>query len=844
MLREHEVGGSNPPAPTIFCYEEEMEGYSVKEVEKKWQDYWKKINLFKTKAVPQKKYYVLEMFPYPSGDLHIGHMKNYVIGDVISRYKLMQGFDILHPMGWDAFGLPAENAAIQRGINPEKWTYNNIAVSKNTMKLMGLSYDWEREITTCAPDYYKWTQWLFLKLYAHKLAYRKKASVNWCPSCQTVLANEQVEEGTCYRCHTPVKKRDLVQWFFKITDYADRLLEDLEKLDKWPLPVKTMQQNWIGRSEGAEIDFSLDKIDQSVRVFTTRPDTLFGVTFMVFAPEHELVPKLIKGTSQEDEVKKYIEQAGKKSDLERTSLKEKDGVFTGSYASHPLTGEKIPIWVADYVIMGYGTGAIMGVPAHDERDFEFAQKYKIPIKTVIRPKAVEDFDAAQKGAAYTEKGIMVNSEKYTNLTSEKGIKEILKDLETNKIGKAAIYYKLRDWLISRQRYWGAPIPMIHCEKCGVVPVPEEDLPVLLPEEGVDLTPKGKSPLASVDAFVNTACPKCGGSAQRDADTMDTFVDSSWYFLRYTDNKNKKEPFNKAKIDAWMPVDQYIGGIEHAVLHLLYSRFITKFLYDIKRIAYDEPFKALFTQGMVLNKGEVMSKSKGNAVPVGPFVERWGSDTGRITILFAAPPERDLEWTEEGVQGSNRFLNRVYRYGMQHLDEVKHIDIKDMEVATLTPEELKLYKNVHQTIKKVTHDLELFHFNTALAFLMELLNRLYRVQKANKFLLRFAIEKYMLLLSPFAPHLAEEMWQKLGFTTSIFKTDWPGFDPNYIQDVEIEIVIQINGKVRSRLTTEPDTPEEAVKNAALEDEKIKKYLAAKEIKKIIYIKNKLINIVIK
>ncbi|NOY77576.1 MAG: leucine--tRNA ligase [Calditrichaeota bacterium] len=821
-----------------------MDGYSVKDIEKKWQQFWNDINLFKTKPIPQKKYYVLEMFPYPSGDLHIGHMKNYVIGDVIARYKLMQGFDILHPMGWDAFGLPAENAAIKRGIDPEKWTYNNISVSKNTMKMMGLSYDWDREVTTCAPDYYKWTQWLFLQLYKKGLAYRKKASVNWCPSCQTVLANEQVEGGTCYRCHTPVEKRDLVQWFFKITDYADRLLKDLQKLDKWPEPVKIMQKNWIGRSEGAEIDFYIDDLNRTVRVFTTRPDTLFGVTFMVFAPEHEWVSSLIKGKPQEKDVLNYIEKAKSKSDIERTSLKEKDGIFTGAYATHPLSGEKIPIWVADYVIMGYGTGVVMGVPAHDERDFEFAKKYKLPIKTVIRPKEKEEFDAWREGAAFTEKGIMIQSDKFSGLPSEIGIKEVVNTLESKGIGKSAVYYKLRDWLISRQRYWGAPIPMIHCEKCGVVPVPEKDLPVLLPKEGVDFTPKGKSPLASVEDFIHTTCPKCGGPAQRDPDTMDTFVDSSWYFLRYTDSQNEEEPFSKEKGDAWMPVDQYIGGIEHAVLHLLYSRFITKFLYDIGQVSVDEPFKALFTQGMVLNRGEVMSKSKGNAVPVGPFVEKWGSDTGRITILFAAPPERDLEWTEEGVQGSNRFLNRVYRFIENHLNEIGEVKQTELNPSSLSDEELRIFKAIHQTIKKVTEDVEVFHFNTALAFLMELMNTFYKATTQNPILWRFSIEKYIQLLSPFAPHLSEELWHRLGNTESVFQTKWPTYDSQYIQENEIEVVLQINGKVRARLKVATNTPDKDLQEMALKNPKIKKYIDGKSILKIIVVKNKLVNIVVR
>ncbi len=820
-----------------------MKGYSVKEIEQKWQAYWNKIGLFKSKDIPDKKYYVLEMFPYPSGDLHIGHMKNYVIGDVIARYKLMQGFDILHPMGWDAFGLPAENAAIQRGIDPEKWTYNNISVSKNTMKLMGLSYDWEREVTTCAPDYYKWTQWLFLKLYEKGLAYRKKASVNWCPSCQTVLANEQVENGTCYRCHTPVEKRELVQWFFKITDYADRLLKDLEKLDKWPAPVKIMQKNWIGRSEGAEIDFKIEKLDRTVRVFTTRPDTLFGVTFMVIAPEHELVPALIRGENQENAVKEYIEQARNKSEIERTSLKEKDGVFTGAYATHPFTGEKIPIWVADYVIMGYGTGIVMGVPAHDERDFDFARKYNLPIKTVIRPADNPSFDVLEAGEAYTEKGVMVHSGDYSGLPSTEGIQAIVHDLEKRAIGKSAIYYKLRDWLISRQRYWGAPIPMVHCEKCGIVPVPEDELPVLLPKEGVDFTPKGKSPLASVDDFIHTTCPKCGGPALRDPDTMDTFVDSSWYFLRYTDARNDEEPFSTQKANAWMPVDQYIGGIEHAVLHLLYSRFITKFLYDIKKVDVDEPFQALFTQGMVLNKGEVMSKSKGNAVPVGPFVEKWGSDTGRITILFAAPPERDLEWTEEGVQGSNRFLNRVYRFIQNHLDDFTKNDGHSLDLQRLNSADLEIYKKVHQTIKKVTEDVEVFHFNTALAFLMELINHFYKSKSQNAALWRFAIEKFVLLFSPFAPHLSEELWHQIGHEESIFRTAWPQYDPNFIREEKITLVLQINGKVRSRLDVQAGLPKEELEKMALEDERVKKYIEGRKIRKIIVVENKLVNIVV-
>ncbi|OPX17618.1 leucine--tRNA ligase [candidate division WOR-3 bacterium 4484_100] len=812
-----------------------MNTYNKRAIEKKWQEYWEREGLFKTSDKPKKKYYNLVMFAYPSGDIHMGHCKNYVIGDVIARYKRRRGFDVLHPFGWDAFGLPAENRAIAEGIHPEKWTMENIRTSDESLKILGISYDWDREIITCLPDYYKWTQWMFLLLYKRGLAYKKEAYVNWCPQCQTVLANEQVIDDRCYRCGTPIEKRKLKQWFFKIAEYAERLLKDLDKLKDWPQRVKVMQRNWIGRSEGCDINFKVVDKNITLRVFTTRPDTIYGVTFMSIAPEHPVLDQLIKNTKNREQVLDYIKSATKRSSLERLE-REKDGVFTGCYAINPINGEKVPIFVADYVLIDYGSGVVMGVPAHDERDFQFARKYDLPIKIVIKPKD-QDLKVEDMENAYEDYGIMVNSEQFNGLDSSEGIKAVTRYLAEKNSGGPSVNYKLKDWLISRQRYWGAPIPIIYCPKCGTVPVPEEALPVLLPVKIKDFIPKGKSPLASVADFINTRCPKCGSKAERDPDTMDTFVCSSWYFLRYLDPHNDKEFCSMEKAKAWLPIDQYIGGIEHATGHLIYFRFFTKVLYDAGYIPVDEPAQALFTQGMVIRNGEKMSKSKGNVVPVGPFVQKYGADVARITILFAAPPERDMEWTDEGVVGAERFVNRIYRLIAENKDRVSK-----NPPDSVSDEEEGLYIKLNQTIAKVTEDLESFKFNTAIAALWELLNQLYQTTRKGP---AFDYSLYILiqLLSPFAPHLADELWSMVGEKGSLLEYRWPGYDQRYLKEKTITVVLQINGKVRSHIKVPLDTSEEVIRNRALEDAKVQRHLSGKKIRKVIYVPGRILNIVV-
>lgn len=820
-----------------------MADYPFREIESRWQRYWDEIELYKTRENPSRKYYILEMFPYPSGDLHIGHLKNYVIGDVVARYKLMQGYDILHPMGWDAFGLPAENAAIKRGINPKEWTMENIRISKETFKLAGISYDWNREITTCLPDYYRWTQWLFLKLYERGLAYQAEAPVNWCPGCQTVLANEQVEQGVCYRCGTSVIKRQLRQWFFKITAYAERLFNDLDELERWPEQVKAMQRNWIGRSEGTEIDFPVKGSEVTFSVFTTRPDTVYGITFMAISPEHPLLRRLVKGKNKGKEVIDYIKQVALRTEIERTSLK--NGVYTGVDVINPLSGESVPLWVADYVVPTYGTGIVMGVPAHDQRDFEFAKKYGLPIKVVIQPPG-KGLDPETMAEAYVEPGVMDNSGIFDGLPSEQGKGAVTEHLAEKGLGRAAVSYRLRDWLISRQRYWGVPIPMVHCPRCGVVPVPYEDLPVLLPTVGVSFTPRGKSPLASVPEFIQTDCPRCGGEAERDPDTMDTFVCSSWYYIRFCDARNDSAPFSKEAAARLMPVDQYIGGIEHAILHLLYSRFLTKVLYDIGLTDCDEPFTSLFAQGMVLKGGTVMSSSKGTGVEAGPFIREQGVDTARITILFAAPPERDFEWTDEGVSGAKRFLNRVYRLIDKHSDLAREAKAFGFDLAKLSGFDRDIYRKTNQTIKKVTDDTEAFHFNTAVAAIMELVKELYKYEEkgGSPEVLGFCLRRLTQLLAPFAPHLAEELWHLIGEEGSIFREGWASYDPNALEAEEIMVVVQVNGKVRARLLVPADIDEQSLKKKSLSDERIQKYTRGKKIERMILVPRKLINIVVR
>lgn len=819
--------------------------YNHREIEPVWQKFWREEGLFKAND-QGKRYYVLEMFPYPSGDLHVGHLKNYVIGDLVARTKVMQGFSILHPMGFDSFGLPAENAAIQRGADPEAWTLGNIAQMKRTFDIMGISYDWERSVTTCLPDYYRWTQWMFLQLFKKGLAYRKRAQVNWCSDCATVLANEQVEDGRCYRCKTVVTKKDLEQWFFKITAYAQKLLDDIELLKDWPERVKIMQRNWIGRSEGAEVSFKIKDKDKTLRVFTTRPDTLYGVTFMAIAPEHPDLPELVKGLPQEAKVLAYIEKAKLKTEIERTAVNQKDGEFTGLYVVNPLNGEEAPLFVGDYVIYTYGTGVVMAVPAHDERDFDFAKRFNIPIKVVIQPKEGEKLNPASMTQAFTEVGIMVDSGPFTGIASDIGIKKIVDHLEEKGLGKRNINFRLRDWLVSRQRYWGAPIPVVHCQKCGIVPIPEKDLPVLLPKGKIDLKPKGKSPLSTVDSFMNTTCPTCGGPAKRDGDTMDTFVCSSWYFLRYADPKNDRKPFDKEAVANWLPVNQYVGGVEHAILHLLYSRFFMKFLFDEGHVNVNEPFSALFTQGMVLRNGVKMSKSAGNVVPVGDFVEKWGSDTARITILFAAPPERDFEWSDEGVAGANRFLNRVYRILIDNLEHARTFNESTFDYGSLSGASLALYRKLNQTIKKITEDLDTFHFNTAVAALMELVNEAYKFEESgqDKAILGGVARKLIILLAPFTPHLAEELWHNLGNTGSVFKAGWPVFDPKFLESDEIEVVLQVNGKIRGHILVPRNQGQTELEALARRNEAVIANTQGKQIVKVIVVPGRLVNVVVK
>jgi leucyl-tRNA synthetase len=814
--------------------------YDFKTIEAKWQKKWAEQKLYKVKEDPAKpKFYCLEMFPYPSGKLHMGHVRNYSIGDVVARFKRMNGYNVLHPMGWDAFGLPAENAAIKHGVPPSKWTWENIDNMRKQLKSLGLSYDWDREVATCHPGYYKWTQWFFLKLYEMGLAYRKKAFVNWCPSCATVLANEQVVDGMCERCGTEVGKKDLEQWFFKITDYAEELLKDLEKLPGWPDKVKIMQENWIGRSEGVEFSFTAEKTGDRIPVFTTRPDTVYGVSYMVLAPEHPLVSKLSAGTEQESAVKEFQKKMERFNEITRTSTEtEKEGLFIGTYAINPMNGDRVPIWIANYVLLEYGTGAVMGVPAHDQRDFEFAKKYNLPIKVVVSPPD-KTLDAEEMTEAYVERGVLVNSDKFNGMDNIEAIKAVGQYMEEQGIGKVKVNYKLRDWLISRQRYWGAPIPMIYCDKCGIVPVPEEDLPVMLPPN-VKFNPRGTSPLLECEEFLNTTCPKCGGPARRETDTMDTFMCSSWYYYRYTDSRNTEQPFAREKLDYWMPVDQYIGGVEHAILHLMYSRFFNKAMRDAGLVHVDEPFTNLLTQGMVLKDGAKMSKSLGNIVSPEDIIDRYGADTARLFILFASPPERDLEWSDQGVEGSFRFLQRVWRL----IDELSE-RLNDENTGAKADGDVR--RLVHKTIKKVTDDVaERFNFNTAISAIMEMVNGLYayKEQKISGSVIKEAVENLLLLLAPFAPHMTEELWEKLGKKESIHMMPWPKYDIEAMVEEEIEIVVQVNGKVKGKVSLPAEATDEEMKQAALSNEKVLPHIEGKNVVKVITVPRKLVNIVVK
>ena len=819
------------------------------EIERKWQEKWHEESLYQTSLNRQKpEYYVLEMFPYPSGNLHMGHVRNYSIGDVIARFKMMQGYNVLHPMGWDAFGMPAENAAIKNGIHPANWTWSNIDNMRRQQQELGLSYDWSREVATCHPEYYRWTQWLFLLFLERGLAYKKKASVNWCDECNTVLANEQVIDGHCWRCDSAVVKKDLEQWFFRITDYADRLLEDLDELKGWPERVKTMQENWIGRSEGAEFSFDLPELGEKIPVYTTRQDTVFGVSYVVLAPEHPLVEKMIAGRPEEAAVRAFVEKVRSMNEISRTSSEtEKEGIFTGVYAVHPFTGEPVPVWVTNYVLYEYGTGAVMGVPAHDERDWIFAGKYGLPKKVVVQPEG-QIFDVASMEGAYDGAGVLVDSGRFSGLSNEAAKSAIASWLEDQGVGTRRVNYRLRDWLVSRQRYWGAPIPVIYCPECGVVPVPQEDLPVLLPEN-VRFDAGVVSPLADAEEFVKCKCPKCGADARRETDTMDTFICSSWYYLRYTDPRNTQAPFDMGKGDYWMPVDQYIGGIEHAILHLLYSRFFTKVLKDAGLINANEPFKNLLTQGMVLKDGSKMSKSKGNVVAPGEIVEKYGADTARLFILFAAPPERDLEWSDQGVEGAFRFLGRFWRIMLHYAQFMPAEENGEYAPEQLEKEAKELRRALHGTIKKVTEDVEQrFNFNTAISSIMELVNAMYALKEEPKAqvsgLAQELVSSSLRLIAPFAPHMAEELWQLIGGNGSVHKQSWPVYDDAALQMEEVELVLQINGKVRDKIVAPVGLNAAELETLAMGQERVQQAIGDKKVVKVICVPQKLVNIVVK
>ncbi len=825
------------------------EKYSPHELESKWQKEWEETGAFKTEMDDSRpKSYVLEMFPYPSGNLHMGHVRNYSIGDVIARFRTMKGFNVLHPMGWDSFGMPAENAAIKHGIHPAKWTMENIANMTRQQKELGLSYDWEREVATCKEDYYKWTQWFFELFYKRGLAVKKKSAVNWCDSCNTVLANEQVIDGKCWRCDSTVVKKDLEQWFFKITDYADELLEDLKELDGWPERVKVMQKNWIGRSEGLEFSFDVPDFQEKLAVYTTRPDTIYGVTFVVVPPEHPIVEKILIDNPKEAELKIFCDKVRNQSDIERTSSEsEKEGMFTGHYCIHPLTGRKVQIWITNYVLYDYGTGAVMGVPTHDSRDWMFADKYGIEKIIVIQPKdralKLEEMDGA-----YDESGIMVNSGKFDGMGNEEAMGAIMDEMEAQGIGSRRVNYRLRDWLVSRQRYWGAPIPIIYCPDCGPVLVPEEQLPVRLPEN-VNFASGSVSPLATSEEFVNCACPVCGKPAKRETDTMDTFLCSSWYYLRYTDPKNDKLPFSKEAVNYWTPVDQYIGGIEHAILHLLYSRFFMKVLRDAGLVEAGEPFKNLLTQGMVIKDGAKMSKSLGNVVSPEEIISKYGADTARLFILFAAPPERELEWSDQGVEGSFRFLNRVWRIVAHFEPQLAQHEVS-YDPAVFDADDKELRRVLHTSIKKVTDDIEQrFNFNTAISAMMELVNALYAYKEKknnpNAGLIFEAISSLLRLLAPFVPHVTEELWTKvIDASGSIHKESWPTYDEEAMKVAEVEVILQINGKGKERIVVPSEATKEELEAFALADAKIKEIIGTKEIVKVVCVPKRLVNIVVR
>lgn len=825
-----------------------MDRYAPQEIEKKWQKKWEEEAAYRTEADPSRpKYYALEMFPYPSGNLHMGHVRNYSIGDVMARYKTMEGFNVLHPMGFDSFGMPAENAAIQHGVKPSDWTYGNIKNMERQQRAMGLSYDWAREVKTCAPDYYKWTQWLFELFYKRGLAYKKKASVNWCDTCGTVLANEQVIDGKCWRCDSEVHKKALSQWFLKITDYADRLLADLDKLKGWPDRVKTMQDNWIGRSEGLEFDIDVPSLGEKLPVYTTRADTAYGITFVALAAEHPLLSKIMENNPKAEDIKAFCKRVKSQSEIERTSSEsEKEGIFTGIYAVNPFNGNKVELWVTNYVLAEYGTGAVMGVPSEDQRDWMFAKKYHLPIIITLQPKN-HTLVLEEMTEAYTDKsGVLVNSDRFDGMEMHEALKGIIDEAVKGGFGRRKVNYRLRDWLISRQRYWGAPIPVIHCPNCGEVLVPEEKLPVRLPEN-VSFEQGNVSPLAQCEAFVHCKCPRCGADAKRETDTMDTFICSSWYYLRYTDPQNENAPFAKDKVNYWAPVDQYIGGIEHAILHLLYSRFFTKVLHDAGLVDFDEPFTNLMTQGMVLKDGSKMSKSKGNVISPEEIIAKYGADTARLFILFAAPVERDLDWSDKGVEGAYRFLGRVWRI-LGHFEDTIQSAPKQYDITTLTKEEADLRRVLHMTIRKVTEDIrDRFMFNTAVSSIMELVNAFYAFQDKdiNAGLVREVAEALLKLLAPFAPHITEELWTTLfAGMGSVHQQKWPAYDAEAVKLAEIEIVLQVNGKVRDKLIIPSDMDRAAMEKLAMRLPRTKELTKDKTIVKVICVPKKLVNVVVK
>jgi len=879
-FHEKEFSGSDGHIDTDEKYMEQR--YNPRSIEKKWQQFWDEAGVFEVgEDEKREKYYLLEMFPYPSGRIHMGHVRNYTIGDVVARFMRMLGYNVLHPMGWDAFGMPAENAAIKAGSHPAKWTYDNIDYMRSQLKQLGFSYDWSREFATCDPSYYRWEQLFFLKMYERGLAYRKSSYVNWCPKCQTVLANEQVEAGACWRCDSAVVQKEMEQWFFKITHYVEELLQNTFKLPGWPERVLVMQQNWIGKSTGSMLRFPLESGRGDIGVFTTRTDTLFGATFMSIAPEHPMVADLCRGKPQESAVLDFVEKVKQSKRNEREAdLLEKEGFFTGSYCINPVTGKKMPVYVANFVLMAYGTGAVMAVPAHDQRDFEFAQKYGLPIEVVIKPAGAcplraypgagssaeagltggpetplagvaRDGFPGDKGVlthAFEEDGILVDSGEFSGMESAAARIAITEALAKRGLAELTVQYRLRDWGISRQRYWGAPIPIIYCDRCGVAPVPEQDLPVVLPID-VELLENGGSPLPVHKPFYSAACPKCGAEGRRETDTMDTFVESSWYFARYACSDFDRGPLDRARVGYWMPVDQYIGGIEHAVLHLLYSRFFVKALRDMGYMDVDEPFLNLLTQGMVIKDGFKMSKSKGNVVDPDEMIQAYGADTVRLFCLFASPPEKDLDWSEQGVEGSFRFLSRMWRLVFENLEALKSAG-PYRGGSFLTGDIAQLRRKTHQTIRKVTEDIrERFHFNTAIAAIMELVNLIYQVLDSRPSdpmlwpVVREAVEAVIVISSPMVPHICEELRSALGFEELLLNTPWPKWDDQALKAEEILVVIQVNGKLRSKITVPADATDKELEDISLRDPRIADFIEGKQVRKVVVVPKKLINIVV-